>query len=127
MTWAAVICAAAIGLLAANILVANNYRDAETDLVAGKRTLVVRFGRRFAVAQYAGSVGLALASPLLLFNWGYHESVLLPWVLGPWAYRLTRRLADSRTPAEQITLLGETAKFLASFGVLLSIGIIWGR
>ena len=127
VTWAAVICAAAIGLLAANILVANNYRDAETDLVAGKRTLVVRFGRRFAVAQYAGSVALALASPLLLFNWGYHESVLLPWVLGPWAYRLTRRLADSRTPAEQITLLGETAKFLASFGVLLSIGIIWGR
>lgn len=36
VTWAAVVCAAAIGLLAANILVANNYRDAETDLVAGK-------------------------------------------------------------------------------------------
>ena len=121
------ICAAAIGLLAANILVANNYRDAETDLLAGKKTLVVRFGRKFAVAQYAGSVGLALASTLLLFYWGYHAPVLLPWLLGPWAYGLTRRLARSRAPAEQITLLGETAKFLASFGLVLSIGIVWGR
>ncbi|MDB6115539.1 MAG: menA, partial [Lacunisphaera sp.] len=42
-------CGAAIGLLAANILVANNYRDLETDAAAGKKTLVVRFGRRFAV------------------------------------------------------------------------------
>ncbi len=127
VTWAVVVCAAAIGLLAANILVANNYRDAETDLLAGKKTLVVRFGRKFAVAQYAGSVGLALASTLLLFYWGYHAPVLLPWLLGPWAYGLTRRLARSRAPAEQITLLGETAKFLASFGLILSIGIVWGR
>ena len=44
----AVLAAIPIGLLAANILVVNNYRDAETDAAAGKRTLVVRFGRRAA-------------------------------------------------------------------------------
>jgi 1,4-dihydroxy-2-naphthoate octaprenyltransferase len=118
-------CAAAVGLLAANILVANNYRDAETDARAGKKTLVVRFGRKFAVWQYALSVTVALLCPLALLLTGYRWPVLLPLVLVPWAALLTRRLAASREPAEQIALLGDTAKFLAAFGVLLSAGVQW--
>jgi 1,4-dihydroxy-2-naphthoate octaprenyltransferase len=41
-----------VGLLAANILVVNNYRDVETDAAAGKRTLVGHFGRTFARRQF---------------------------------------------------------------------------
>jgi 1,4-dihydroxy-2-naphthoate octaprenyltransferase len=118
---------AALGLLAANILVANNYRDAETDAAAGKRTLVVRFGKKFAVWQYALSVTVALlAAPALLLA-GYRWPVLLPLVLAPWAMVLTQRLATSREPAEQIALLADTAKFLAAFGLLLSAVVLWGR
>ncbi len=118
---------AAIGLLAANILVANNYRDAETDAKAGKKTLVVRFGRKFAVWQYALSALVALlVSPALMLS-GWHWPVLLPLLLAPWAVRLTHGLARSQTPPEQIALLGATAKFLAAFGVLLSAGILLGR
>jgi 1,4-dihydroxy-2-naphthoate octaprenyltransferase len=120
-------CAAAIGLLAANILVANNYRDAETDARAGKKTLVVRFGRKFAVWQYALSHLVALLCPAALIIHGYRWPVLLPLVLAPWAAGLTRRLASSREPAEQIALLGSTAKYLAAFGVLLSAGVVLGR
>lgn len=120
-------CAAAIGLLAANILVANNYRDAETDARAGKKTLVVRFGRKFAVWQYALSHLVALSCPAALIICGYRWPVLLPLVLAPWAAGLTRRLAVSREPAEQIALLGSTAKYLAVFGVLLSAGLVLGR
>lgn len=120
-------CAAAVGLLAANILVANNYRDAETDARAGKKTLVVRFGRRFAVWQYALSHIMALLCPAALMIYGYRWPVLLPVLLAPWAARLTRRLAASREPAEQIALLGSTAKYLAAFGGLLSAGLVWGR
>jgi 1,4-dihydroxy-2-naphthoate octaprenyltransferase len=119
-------CAAAVGLLAANILVANNYRDAETDAAAGKKTLVVRFGRKFAVWQYALSAAFALLCPPALLLCGYHWPVLLPLLLAPWAVGLTWRLARSREPAEQIALLGATAKFLAAFGVLLSAGVVWG-
>jgi 1,4-dihydroxy-2-naphthoate polyprenyltransferase len=119
-------CAAAIGLLAANILVANNYRDMETDAVAGKKTLVVRFGRKFAVWQYALSVTFALLCPAGLFLYGYRWPVLLPLLLSPWAVTLTRRLGHSREPGEQIALLGATAKFLAMFGILLSAGIVTG-
>ncbi|HKB57038.1 MAG TPA: 1,4-dihydroxy-2-naphthoate polyprenyltransferase [Lacunisphaera sp.] len=120
-------CAAAVGLLASNILVANNYRDAETDARAGKRTLVVRFGKKFAVWQYALANLVALLCPPALLLTGYRWPVLLPLVLAPWAAGLTRRLAVSREPAGQIALLGDTAKFLAAFGVLLSVGVVWGR
>jgi 1,4-dihydroxy-2-naphthoate octaprenyltransferase len=120
-------CAAAVGLLAANILVANNYRDVETDAKAGKKTLVVRFGRKFAVWQYALSALVALLCPPALMLFGYRWPVLLPLVLVPWGMRLTHRLGRSQEPAEQIAILGATAKFLAAFGVLLSIGVISGR
>jgi len=120
-------CAAAIGLLAANILVANNYRDAETDARAGKKTLVVRFGRKFAVWQYGLSHLVALTCPAALIIYGYHWPVLLPLLLAPWATTLTHRLARSCDPAEQIALLGSTAKYLAAFGALLSAGLVLGR
>ena len=120
-------CAAAIGLLAANILVANNYRDVETDARAGKKTLVVRFGRKFAVWQYGLSHLVALLCPAALIIHGYRWPVLLPVLLAPWAARLTHRLAASCEPAEQIALLGSTAKYLAAFGVLLSAGLVLGR
>lgn len=120
-------CAAAVGLLAANILVANNYRDAETDARAGKRTLVVRFGRKFAVWQYGLSQLVAHCCPAALMLYGYRWPVLLPLVLAPWGARLTHRLAASCDPAEQIALLGSTARFLAAFGTLLSAGVVLGR
>ena len=120
-------CAAAVGLLAANILVANNYRDMETDAVAGKKTLVVRFGRKFALWQYGFSALIALLCPPALLLTGYRWPVLLPLVLFPWSFALTHRLGRSCEPAEQIAILGATAKFLAAFGVLLSAGVILGR
>lgn len=38
--------ATAIGMMTANILIVNNYRDADDDRAVGKRTTVVIFGRR---------------------------------------------------------------------------------
>jgi len=123
----AVSCAAAVGLLAANILVANNYRDVETDARAGKKTLVVRFGRKFAFWQYGLSVLVALLCPPALMLAGYRWPVLLPLLLVPWGIRLTHRLGRSFEPIEQIAILGATAKFLAAFGVLLGAGVVLGR
>jgi len=119
---------AAIGLLATNILVVNNYRDVETDARAGKRTLVVRFGKRFARWQYGASMGVALVVPLGL--WARSDlgwTLLLPVLQTPWAIRLARRLALSAQPAELIGLLGGTAKFLALYGLLLSVGVMFAR
>ena len=67
-----------------------------------------------------------LCSPALMLG-GYHWPALLPLLLAPWVVALTRRLAASREPVEQIALLGATARFLGAFGVLLSAGVILGR
>jgi len=116
--------AGAIGLLAANILVVNNYRDGETDAVAGKRTLVVRFGRGFARAQFVGSLGLALAVPAWLALSASRWWCLLPMLLLPMARAHVRRLRDSKTPSELIALLGDTGKLLALYAALLATGVV---
>ena len=57
----------AVGLLAANVLIVNNYRDYEDDKAVGKRTTVVIFGRKAMSAVYlvngiVASVCLAIAT-----------------------------------------------------------------
>ena len=112
-----------IGLLAANILVVNNYRDRETDAAANKRTLVVRWGRGAARAQFGLSLIIALAVPLVFWARGHRAWCLLPLALAPMAWSHARRLRDSQTPAELIALLGATGKLLALFALLFSAGI----
>lgn len=111
-----------IGLLAANILVVNNYRDVETDAVAGKRTLVVRFGRRFARWQFGLSLTGAFAAAGLL-AWTRGPACLAPLVLVPMAWRQARRLRESTSPSELIALLGDTGKLVALFALLLAAGL----
>ena len=116
--------AIAIGALATNILVVNNYRDADTDAVAGKRTLVVRFGRGFARAQFAVSLGVALAIPLVFFLHTRRAWNLLPCALLPMAWFHLRRLGESTTPSELIELLGATGKLLALYAGLFAAGVV---
>lgn len=117
-----------IGALAANILVVNNYRDVETDARAGKRTLVVRFGRGFARAQFITAHVLALGA-ILAVSWDDWQpefiiGAALICVLA--GVIQTRRLQRARTPAELIKLLGATGMYLAVYALVFSIGLIWG-
>ncbi|EYR62404.1 1,4-dihydroxy-2-naphthoate prenyltransferase [Actinotalea ferrariae CF5-4] len=61
VSWAAVVGAVAIGLLACALLMVNNLRDIPTDVVAGKRTLAVRLGDHRARRVYAVLVTLPIA------------------------------------------------------------------
>jgi len=121
----AVLAAIPVGLLTANILVANNYRDADTDAAAGKRTLVVRFGRPAARGQYAGSLIVAIGlMPVLLALRDHCAWRLLPLVLAPVAWRHTWRLRHETMPVQQIGLLGDTGKLLAAYALLLTAGLV---
>jgi 1,4-dihydroxy-2-naphthoate octaprenyltransferase len=113
-----------MGLLAANILLINNYRDAETDAAAGKRTLVVRFGKRFARAQHAASLAGAFLVPFVFYAAGFGAWCLLPLVLAPVAWGHVLRLAAGRTPAEYVALLGKTGQFIALYAALFGLGIL---
>ena len=120
----ALLAALPIGLLAANILVVNNYRDIETDAVAGKRTLAVRFGRGFARAQFNVSLVLAFAVPVALGVRDHRGWILLPLLAAPLAWQHARRLRESKTPSELIALLGDTGKLLALYAALFAAGLI---
>jgi 1,4-dihydroxy-2-naphthoate octaprenyltransferase len=119
---------AAVGLLAANILLVNNYRDVETDAKAGKRTLVVRWGRGYARAQFAASHAVALAMPLVLAACGagsWLGAAAMAVVLAPFALGQIRALASATEPAALIRLLGRTGRYVALYAVLLSAFLIW--
>lgn len=123
LTADAFLAGAAVGLLAANILLVNNYRDVETDAAAGKRTLPVRWGRAYARAQFTASLLFAFAVPIVFSSRGYGPWALLPLALLPWAWRHARRLKRETTAPGQIALLADTGKLLAGYAVLLAIGI----
>jgi 1,4-dihydroxy-2-naphthoate octaprenyltransferase len=91
-----------LGLLADNILVANNARDYETDLAVGKRTTVVRFGRGFARNLHGFNSVFGLACLGHVFGWA--PMVLLP--LAIWQHLAFRRAAQ---PADFLPFLGRAA------------------
>jgi 1,4-dihydroxy-2-naphthoate octaprenyltransferase len=109
-----------IGALSTAILVVNNLRDAATDRVAGKRTVVVRFGEWFGRVQYLACVGVAVLLPLGLM--GAESSVWfgLPLVMTKHLWRLYRRTFEPPGPQMNV-LLADTAKALLVYSVLLSV------
>lgn len=123
-SWGSFFVGAGIGCLSVNLLVVNNYRDSETDARAGKRTLVVRFGRRFSRLEYGLCCLVALCVPLLLVmvdaaGW----FVALPLLLAPLAKKLNARLAHAQTKEDYDHLLVGTALFLMQYALLMSIGL----
>ena len=110
----------AIGLMAANVLVVNNYRDMDDDKQVNKRTTVVIFGRKVMGNVYlaSGIIAMALLLPLWL-------ALPLYFAIAPAVYLLlhigTWRKIISSTGSALNPLLGKTAKNLLVFTVLLLI------
>jgi len=103
MPWApALLAGLGLGLLADNILVANNARDYETDLAVGKRTTVVRFGRGFARNLHGFNSIFGLACLGHVFGWA--PMALLPLAL--WQHLAFRKAAQ---PADFLPFLGRAA------------------
>jgi 1,4-dihydroxy-2-naphthoate octaprenyltransferase len=128
LTGEAWLTATACGLLAANILLVNNVRDLATDARAGKRTLIVRFGRGFAQRLYAFNIAFALFTPVLLFLSGLKPFVLVALAVLPLGLLLTRFLAATRDGdgPRFNRLLAQSAQFLALWAGMMSLGIALG-
>ena len=116
------------GLLATAILVVNNLRDRATDERAGKRTLAVRFGDRFARAEYLGCLlaGVLLPPVLLLAAGagGARWPAALPLLALIPALRLNARLRTTPAGPALNPLLARTAQVLLLQALLLLAGAI---
>lgn len=113
-----------VGALITNILVVNNFRDIDTDRVAGKNTLAVLLGKKFSLVEYISLVFLSFITPAILyFEFGISEWIFLPYLTIPLAFKLIRMMT-TLSGSELNKTLELTAKFSAIFGVLLSLGFI---
>jgi len=118
----ALIAGAALGLLAAAVLVVNNLRDIDSDRRIGKNTLAVRLGRRASAWEYAALMHLPFALSAVLALTRKQLWLLAPLVLLPWATTLAQRVAREPAGAWLNAALGATARLGFAFAVLLSLG-----
>ncbi len=115
--WAAL----AVGLPACGILLANNVRDVETDVVSGKRTLAVRVGAARARALYASCIAVAIVAVVAM-------GVLHPWALlglgaVPLAVTPVRLVLTRSDPPSLVGALVGTVRFQLVLAALLALGL----
>ena len=112
-----------VGLMAANVLIVNNYRDMDDDEAVGKNTTVVLFGRKVMGTVYlmSGIMAMALMIPLWM--------KLPVWALLLPAFYLLMHVATLRkvitsSGSALNPLLGKTARNLLLFSLLLLVVLI---
>ena len=115
----------AIGLLAAAVLLVNNYRDRTHDKGAGRHTLAIVLSIDGGLRLYA----LLLAAPFalaLLLAWVYESPWLaLPLLAAPKAIRLARDLGQSPPGIALIGILFRTVMLEVAYGGLLAVGALF--
>ena len=119
-----IVAAVACGIVIDALLLVNNFRDRDTDKAAGKNTLVVRIGEKATMQLYMG-VGIVACLMGLVF--GFYGS-WWAFVL-PLAYLLLHTLTFLKMKSiwkgrELNKCLGETARNIFMYGLLVSIGLL---
>jgi 1,4-dihydroxy-2-naphthoate octaprenyltransferase len=128
LDWEAFALAIPVGLLAAAILVVNNYRDIDTDRRAGKRTLAVRLGRERTRILYASMVYLAfLATPVTWAFGPLKPWVMLPWLTIPVAAPVVRIVRNRTDGASLNGALAQTGMLQLAFCTLLAAALLLSR
>ena len=122
LSWSMPVFAAslAVGLMGANVLIVNNYRDADDDQVTGKRTLAVRFGAGKTIMLYRLN---AIAGALLSIpGWlATGRLTLIFPILYLFAALAIARALGRRKGAAINPLLGMTAVSMAAYWLLFVI------
>lgn len=111
------------GLFSVAILTVNNLRDMETDRIAGKKTLAVRFGPAFAKVEYIACVITASLVPSILWlmtNQHYLVNIAAAVII--LALRPIRKVLSNKDGTELNSVLAHTAQLLLLYSILFSIG-----
>ena len=115
-----------VGGLVTNILLVNNIRDINNDRQFHRKNIAVSFGRKTAEKVYVSLIATALLAPVALFLLGLaRTTVFLPLLLIPQGVSLFQKLR-TKDGAAFNPVLGDTAKFLLFYSLLLAVGLAVG-
>lgn len=124
-SWHAFAASVPVGLLVTAILNMNNTRDYDEDLAVAKRTLPVRFGRRFGQRYHAALVSGAYAATTILALVGLLPLVTLGiWLTFPLAYANVQGVLRAADRRAFITGIKQTSRLHLIFGVALAACIL---
>ncbi len=119
----AVVAGLQVGLHCTVLIAINNLRDVDGDKLVDKKTLAVRFGKKFARFEIAF---LALFPFVLGLNWllvGKSWAFVLPWALLPFAVKLVRLIFATEPSPAYNQFLAKAAGLHLFFGILLTVGL----
>jgi 1,4-dihydroxy-2-naphthoate octaprenyltransferase len=124
----ALLAGAGVGALSTAILVVNNLRDLATDARAGKRTLAVRIGRRGTAVEYTLLVLVGAAVPLIgIVRYGWPTATAAASVAALVScVAPLRAVWAHRDPRALLPALGQTARAVALYGLVLGASLAWG-
>jgi 1,4-dihydroxy-2-naphthoate octaprenyltransferase len=109
--------------LSTNILVANNLRDRETDMEAGKHTLAVIIGYRWSRVEFLFMLGMAYTIPIVFWFTGSSLFVLAPLLTLPYAASIASTVLN-RTDGQALNpALERVGKLLAAHSLLFALGL----
>lgn len=111
----------AVGFMAAAVMLVNNYRDLDTDILANKLTLAYYLGRKNSRRLYTILILGPFVLPLLLDEAGAGGWLVLSAL--PFGLLLMRRFIKGPPGPEFNRILAHTAQLQLIFTVLLSIGL----
>ena len=113
--------AVCIGLMAAAVLMVNNYRDLDTDRKAGKYTLTHYLGRERAKILYLVLMLVPFLLPFFI-NGRFSEAWLLLLAL-PFSLVLVYRFFTQSPGPAFNTMLAQTAQLQLFYSILISVGL----
>ncbi len=119
-----VVASIACGVVIDALLLVNNFRDRDTDRVAGKNTLVVHIGAEATLGVYLGvGIGAALMGLVFWLN-GHLLAFVLPFVylaLHFFTYLKMKKIWKGKALNE---CLGETARNIFVYGLTVALGVL---
>lgn len=124
VTWQVFMASIACGLVIDGLLIVNNYRDRYNDERDGKRTLVVMIGPDATEWLYLALGCIACLIGLLFWLNGHVLAFVLPFIyllLHVFTWIKLRRINFGRSLNE---CLGETARNILVYGILVSLGLL---
>jgi 1,4-dihydroxy-2-naphthoate octaprenyltransferase len=113
-----------VGALTTNILIIDDIRDRDFDAVKGKRTIAVRWGRKWSRVEFLALLVLAFLAPFALWlSPGFGAWTLLPLLTLPYAASTARDVLARDGYEDLLPTTPKAGRLLLAYSLLLAAGV----